>query len=576
MLHELHIQNYAVIDNLRLEFEAGLNLLSGETGSGKSILIDALGLALGGRASPDVIRTGEERASVTAVFRAEGRPPWRAWLEEYSLRGQDDAEIILRREIQSSGKTRILVNDQPATLTAVKALASLLVEVHGQNEHAALVSREAQLGVLDQFAGTATALERVGARYAERHALERELESLSASEQERLRSIDLLSFQARELEAARLEPAEETRLQEEKRVLANLERIRAAASSAYAALYEDEGSASSRLAVASRALEELGRYDATFEPQREPLAAARATLEDLAFSLRQYLSKLEANPRRLEEIEDRLALLDRLKRKYGSTLEAVLAYGDSVRKQLLSLEHADERRTEVGRELEKARTEYLKAAGRLGAERREAARRLEKLVKQELAQVGMEKTRFEVHLETLPEDRGGPTGLETVEFLISPNPGEELRALERIASGGELSRFMLALRTVAGRNRAAPSVGATRRVAPTFVFDEVDVGIGGRVAESVGQRLKRLASEAQVLCVTHLAQIACFADRHFVVEKFERAGRTVAEVKALASEKERAQELARMLSGRQITDAVLKHAAAMLKQAGKGGASAPP
>jgi DNA repair protein RecN (Recombination protein N) len=565
MLHEIHIQNYAVIDNLAVEFCAGLNLLSGETGSGKSILVDALGLALGARASPDVIRTGQERATVTAVFRAEKRPPWASWLEEYGLAGND--ELIMRREIQASGKSRLLVNDQPVTLAAVKALALCLVEVHGQNEQVALFEREAQLDLLDQFADAEESLQRVGELFTRRRELEREEENLSQNEQERLRAIDLLSFQIQELERAAVEPGEDARLEEEKRILSNLEKIRAAATSAYSLLYEEEGAACSRVAASQRALEELRRYDAALEPYLEPLASARATLEDLAYFLRDYLGRLEANPRRLEEIEDRLALLDRLKRKYGKTLEEILAYRERARQQLAKLEHADERREEVRRELEKVAGDYQKAAEALSRERREAARKLQRLLREELAQLGMEKTRVEIHFASAPEGRGGPRGIDEIEFRISPNPGEELRPLEKIASGGELSRLMLALKTVVGRARAGSAARATRRTAPTFIFDEVDSGIGGRVAECVGQRLKHLARDAQVLCVTHLAQIACFAEHHYFVEKLQQAGRTVTAVKYLASEKERAAELARMLSGSQITDAVLKHAVAMLRQA---------
>jgi DNA repair protein RecN (Recombination protein N) len=580
MLHEIHIQNYAVIESLSVEFHAGLNILSGETGSGKSILVDALGLALGGRASPDVIRTGQERATVTAVFRTDRSPPWATWLEEYGLAGSDETEIILRREVQASGKSRLLVNDQPVTVAAVKALAPLLVEVHGQSEHVALLARDAQLDLLDQFAGTDEALQRVGELYARRRALEREMENLSQNEQERLRTIDLLAFQAQELERAKLEPGEDTRLEDEKRVLANLEKIRAAAASAFGELYEEEGSACSRLAVVGRALEELRRYDAAVENYLEPLAGTRATLEDLAFFLRDYLGKLQANPRRLEELEDRLALIDRLKRKYGKTIEEILTYRQQIQQQLASLEHADERRGEVARELEKVRGEYEKTAQLLSQQRREAGRKLERLIRDELAQLGMEKARFQVHFEALPAAAaegasadvlrsasvGSAKGIDQIEFRISPNPGEDLRPLEKIASGGELSRLMLALKTVVGKARAGLTRGRAGQL-KTFIFDEVDAGIGGRIAESVGQRLKRLARDAQVLCVTHLAQIACFADHHFYVEKFERAGRSLAVVRYLEGEKERVAELGRMLSGRQITEAVLKHAAAMLKQA---------
>lgn len=571
MLHELHIQNFALIEKLAVEFHPGLNLLTGETGSGKSILVDALGLALGGRASPEVIRTGEDRAIVTAVFRIEGRQS-RDWPEEFGLSG-DDPEVFLRREVQTSGKSRLLLNDQPATLAAVKALARRLVEVHGQGEQAILFERDAQLELLDQFAAVESSLQTVGELHARRLEIERAMEGLSQNEQERLRTIDLLSFQARELEEARLEMGEDTRLEDEKRVLANLEKIRAAAASAYGQIYEDEGSASSRVAAAVRAMYDSRRYDSAFEPYLEPLISAQATIEDIALFLRNYLGKLEANPRRLDEVEDRLALIDRLKRKYGKTIEEILAYLGRAKQQLQEIEHTDERRAELDRELQSITAEYRAAAGQLSRKRKEAARRFEKLVGQELAQLSMEKTRFEVCFEAEnapsapPDLRGGSTGIDQIEFRISPNPGEELRPLEKIASGGELSRLMLALETVAARPRGGPQ----QRGAPcarTFIFDEVDAGIGGRVAETVGQRLKRLANETQVLCVTHLAQIACFADHHFYVEKVERGGRTVTEVNYLHNDKDRAAELARMLSGSQITEAALKHAAAMLKGAG--------
>ncbi|MGA3328829.1 MAG: DNA repair protein RecN [Terriglobia bacterium] len=567
MLREIHIQNYAVIDNLAVEFGPGLNLLSGETGSGKSILVDALGLALGGRTSSEVIRTGEERALVTAVFSAEGKAPWADWLEEYGVAGGEEGELLLRRELQAGGRSRMLVNDQPVTLAAVRSLAHALVEMHGQNEHVELFARNAQLTLLDQFAGVSAELEALRALHARRRELEQELEGLSHNEQERLRTLDLLGFQVRELEQANLQAGEDAHLEEERRILSNLEKIRAAATSAFEQLYEDEGAAISRVAAAARQLDELRRYDAAVAPQIEPLAAARVTLEDIAAFLRDYVGKLEANPARLEEIEDRLALIDRLKRKYGSSVEAILAYAAETRRSLASLEHADERREAVRKDLAEAATEYRKAAEALSEKRRDAARRLVKLVREELAQLGMEKTRIEVHFESAPEGQGGATGIDEIEFRISPNVGEELRVMEKIASGGEISRLMLALKTVVGQARVSRGARGARHRDVTFIFDEIDSGIGGRVAECIGQRLKRLARDAQVLCVTHLAQIACFADSHFYVEKSARANRTVTTIKPLAGEKERAEELARMLSGSQITEAALKHAATMLRQA---------
>ena len=567
MLHEIHIQNFAIIDDLTVEFHPGLNLLSGETGSGKSIVVDALGLALGGRATTDVIRTGCDRATLTAVFRAPSRGTMKRWVEEYGLAEEGEAEIIFRRVIQANGRSRLLLNDQPVTLAAVRALADLLIEVHGQNEQVALFSPDAQLELLDRFAGVEELRDQVAVLYSRRRQLEAELDSLSQNEQDLLRTIDLLTFQLKELDQAELEPGEDARLEEEKKVLVHREKIQAAVSQAYGALYEDEHSACERVSVAARSLEELRLYDSSFEAQVEMLREAKARLEDAAITLRDYVKDLDASPHRLEEVEDRLALLDRIKRKYGKTLEDALAYREQVRRQLSGLEHSDERREEIARQLQFAAAEYRKAAESLSQKRHEAAGRLEKLLRKELADLGMEKTRFAVHFEPFPlEDAGGPNGIDSIGFRISPNPGEDLRPLEKIASGGELSRIMLALKTVLGTVRL-DGASAKRALTPTFIFDEVDAGIGGSVAERVGQRLKRLAQTTQVICVTHLAQIACFADHHYYVEKFERGGRSHTRIEYLADEKARAGELARMLSGTRVTDAVLKHATSMLKQA---------
>jgi DNA repair protein RecN (Recombination protein N) len=392
-----------------------------------------------------------------------------------------------------------------------------------------------------------------------------------------------------EVEHARFQPGEDAQMEGERRVLANLEKVRAAASSAFALLYEDEDSACSRLAAVNRAAEELARYEAQFGPYLEPLANSRTALEDLAFFLRDYLGRLEANPARLEELEDRLALIERLKRKYGSTIEEILEFSERSRNQLSGLLHADERRDELAAQLERASAEYRKLAEELSRKRRAAAGKFATMVRQELSQLGMEKTSFEVYFAspgngsaeaaratsaTAPQLIESARGVDQIELRMSPNPGEEPRPLERIASGGELSRLMLALKTVVGTTRAGVAgkpvegpPGTSPLLTPTFIFDEVDAGIGGRVAEQVGQRLKRLSRNAQVLCVTHLPQIACFADHHFYVEKFERSGRTLTAVKHLENQRDRAQELARMLSGSRITDAVLKHATEMLKQA---------
>ena len=570
MLQEIHIQNYAVIDDLTVEFYPGLNLLSGETGSGKSILVDALGLALGGRAASNVIRTGCDRATVTAVFRVTALTALKRWLEELGLKETGEAEIILRRVIHSNGRSRLLLNDQPVTLNAASSLADLLVEVHGQNEQVTLFSPDAQLELLDRFTGEDELHNQLAALYARRREIATELESLNQDEQDRLRSIDLLSFQLKELDQAELEPGEDSRLEEEKHLLVHREKIQSAVSTAYGALYDEENSACEGVSVAARALEELRAYDSSMDTHVASLLGTKAQLEDIALTLRDYARDLDASPHRLEEVEDRLALLDRIKRKYGRTIEEAIAYRERVRQQLSGLEHSDERREELALELKVAAEKYREKAEELSRKRQEAAERLEKLVKKELAELSMGKTRFAVHFETASEmdsSAGGPNGIDSIEFRISPNPGEDLRPLGKIASGGELSRIMLALKTVLGSERLNRETNREKVANPTFIFDEVDTGIGGRVAESVGQRLKCLAQSAQVICVTHLAQIACFADHHYYVEKFARNGRSHTRVKRLAGEKERARELARMLSGSQVTDAVLKHAATMLKHA---------
>jgi DNA repair protein RecN (Recombination protein N) len=583
MLQEIHIRNYAVIENLTVEFHSGLNVLTGETGSGKSVLVDALDLALGGRASPEVIRTGADRATVTAVFRAEAAgggprkdaagmpPPWFEWLERYGVGGENEGEIILRREIQTGGRSRLLVNDQPVTLAAAKELTPLLVEVHGQGEHTSLLHRDGQLDLLDAYARTGDRLAAVLNLFAQRRELEREWSELNQSEQERLRVLDLLRFQVEELTSVGLAPGDEERLEAERAVLRNLDKVRLAAASAYAALYEDEGSALERLAVVDRALDELAHFDPALQSRREPVIAARAALDDLARALGDYISRLEADPARLDEVEGRLALLDRLKRKYGGTVQEILAFADRAREDLTRVERTDERREEVRRQLATTEVVYQKAAGALSRDRRAAASRLSNEVRKELSHLGMEKARFEIEFEDISaasspapdplKTAGGAKGIDRITFLVSPNPGEELRPLDRVASGGETSRLMLALKTVIAAN-----AGHGNDQVRTVVFDEVDAGIGGRVADSVGERLKRLSRDNQVLSVTHLPQIACFADHHYSVEKIERAGRTFASVHYLATERDRATELARMLSGRRITEAVLEHATAMLKQ----------
>ncbi len=578
MLRQLHIENYALIDRLSLEFGPGLNLLTGETGSGKSIVVDTLGLLLGGKASPEVIRAGAERAVLCGAFEVAVSRDLRRAAEELGAELDAGGELVLKREVHASGRTRVFINDRPATVAALRALAPWLADIHGQGEQQALFEAAAQLALLDRFAAAEDAAEAVAeAHRAWRQAAAR-LAELTRDEQEKLRLVDLWSFQKREIEGARPLPDEDQRLAEEKRVLANSTRIHTAVEGAYQQLYDAPGAAAAAMAAALKALEDVVRFDRSLEPVCDSLHNARISVEDASLSLRDYLEQLDANPQRLEEVEERLAVLDRLKRKYGPALADVLAHLEKISRQLEEMESSDELARQSQRELEAAAERYRQLAGELSRRRKAAAARLEKAVAKILGELAMENTAFRIQFGEVAgagshgcpeEDQWKVTGVDRLEFLISPNPGEPLRPVDQIASGGELSRLMLALITAvdAGRDRAAglsARAAADSETARTLVFDEIDAGIGGRVAEVVGRKLKGLAASHQVLCVTHLPQIASFADHHYFVEKVERGGRTITLARRLA-ENERAQELARMLSGARITETVLKHARDLLR-----------
>jgi len=558
MLQELVVENYAVVDRLRVRFHAGLNLLTGETGSGKSLVVDALGLLLGGRASAETIRTGESRARVAGIFDVRDHPAVRRLLEPAGLE-IEDGELLIEREIQAGGKSRAFVGSRPVAVSLLKDLAPYLADIHGQHDQQLLFAPEAQRDMLDIFAGHAELLERIAAVYREWRAAAAELQQLERSEQEKLRMLDLWNFQRKEIESAALEPDEEAALLNERRVLQNVQRLQEAAGTAYAAVYDAPESALSLARAAAKKIEELCRIDASLESLRENLKAADLSLQEVSYGLRDYLSGLEANPGRLEEIETRLAAIDRLKRKYagpearGQSLAEVLAFLEEVRRQIASVEHAGERLEVLRRDQQRLSGEFEKLAADLTARRAAAARKLEKRVETELAQLAMERTVFRIAMATAPwNDRG----VDAVEFLVSPNLGEEPRPLEKVASGGEISRIALALKTCV----AAPRSGPAR----TLVFDEVDAGVGGSAAEGVGRRLKKLAAANQVLCVTHLPQIASFADHHYLVEKRESKGRTVAEVEELDAAA-RTREIGRMLSGQKLTPEALKNAEQLIR-----------
>ena len=567
MLLELRAENYAVIDHAIAVFGPGLNLLTGETGAGKSILVDALALLMGDKASSDVVRHGADRAVVACVF--ESTPGAENTLEANGIDGEG-AEIILRREIQAGGKGRVYVNNQPATVNVLRQLAPELALVHAQSETMGSFDQAQQRQLLDRSAGINT--ERVAAAFHEWSETCARLERLEGDEQARLREADLWSFQKNEIESAAIREKEDEELEIERRVLANAEKLLAAAMSAHELLYESDRSAEAALRAALKNLEELERYDPQFAEAVQQLKSARALVDDVSATVRDYASRIQASPDRLAELEDRLEALHRLKRKYGSTLEQVLAHGRDVAAKLAEVENRDQLLLELRAVRTKAADAFRRAAGEITAERTAAARKLEKLAEAHINDLAM-KVKFGVQVTAEEgEQHWTRQGWDVVDCRIATNAGEPLKPLEQIASGGELSRVMLALK-VSVEEGASRGQGTTRRKTPvprTLVFDEIDIGIGGRAAEAVGQKLKELSRAQQVLCVTHLPQIAAFADQHFLVEKQERQGKTKTSVRLL-EDQERTEEVARMLSGAKLTDTSLRHAEQLLKTSRKAG-----
>jgi DNA repair protein RecN (Recombination protein N) len=581
VLAELRLENYAVIDNLVVGFGQGLNLLTGETGAGKSILIDALALLLGDKASSDVIRTGAERAVVSAVFEVESaaEKSLAKILEANGLDESEDGSVILRREIAAGGKGRAFVNNQPATVAVLRLLAPHLATIHAQNESILNFDGPARLELLDAFAGSQ--LEPVETAFAAWKAVRERIDELERGEQDRLRLVDLWVFQKREIEEARLQGGEDERLEAEKRILANAERIYNAAMNAFDLLYEGNGSTASSLRAAQKQVEELARYEPKFQEALTALESARISVEDVGATVRDYAGGIHASPEHLAQVEDRLAALDRLKRKYGPTLDEVIKFGEDVSRKLSEVENKDEILRVLRAELGKAAEEYLRLARILSRKRADAVRRLEKLVETEINDLAM-KAAFRIEMTSAEEEGNwSGTGIDSVVYMISTNPGEPLRRMEHIASGGELSRVMLALKVSVEEgdpavrkkrdggdqsptSRKGREKWGARGTQRTLVFDEIDTGIGGSAAEAVGKKLKALARSNQVLCVTHLPQIATFGDHHYVIEKKESGGRTRTSVRVVTGE-ERTEEVARMLSGAKLTETSRKHAEQMIK-----------
>ena len=537
MLRFLRIQHLAVIDRLELEFGPGLTVLTGETGAGKSILVGAVGLLVGGRASADLVRTGEELATVEAIFDTP-----------------DGAEVLVRREISTQGRSRASVDGALVTSALLRDTCGSLVDLHGQHEHQLLLDPAAHLDLLDEFGGLGDRCAETAAAFATWQKLRTERERLLTGEREKAARAEFIRFQLAEIDRVAPQAGEDDELTATRVVLANADKLQRLCADAYTALYEGDEAALPALGTVWRKVGDLAALDGRFAPHLEAREAIKPQLEDLAFFLRSYAAGIDASPARLQEVEDRLAALERLKKKHGPTLGDVLAAADRLRGELHDIEHATERAAELDRDVAAARDAYRATAGALSGARRAAAPVFSRRLEDALADLAMARTRCEVRFSD-PGDESGwsERGYETGEFYISPNPGEDLRPLARIASGGELSRIMLALRTLADTD--APG--------KTLIFDEVDAGIGGAVADVVGRKLQALADRFQVLCITHLPQIAAYGQQHFRIAKTVRKDRTVTEVARLTGP-DREQEMARMIGGADISTAVLASAREML------------
>ncbi len=553
MLRWIRVRNIAVIDELEVNFEPGLNLLTGETGAGKSILVDALGLILGARASTDLVRSGATSALVEAGFELEPFPQELG--PRLSAAGIDveRGEIVIRREVFSSSRGRVAVNGCGVATTLLHELAPYLADIHGQAGHVSLLRPGAGLGLIDRLGQCESLREEAGAVYRHLARLEQERTELEREARDKKNKQELLKFQLSEIDRTEIRTGEDRRLEEERTILAHSVRLRTAAEEAYAVLYEEEDSVLARLAQIWKRVAELAEIDSRLGSFADSQASVTSQLEDLALFLRDYREQIRFTPGRLDEVEERLAMLERLKNKYGGSLEAVTSHRRRSAEMLDRLATDEERLGHLQTEIDGKRHRYLDLAKRLSEHRRETSEVLEKRVEQELRSLAMEKSRLSIQLlavgETDDWSSWRETGLDEVHLLFSANPGEELRLVSRIASGGESSRFMLALESVATKGESPK----------TLVFDEVDTGIGGRVADVVGEKLNELSRVHQVVCITHLPQIACFADAHYRIEKAIMEGRTVTRIERL-SHKGRVNEIARMLAGAVITESARRHA----------------
>lgn len=544
MIRWLGIQRFAVIETLEVEFDEGFNVLTGETGAGKSIVVEALALLVGERASPDMIRSGEDTAVIQAVFATD-----------------DGREVAVRRELSTQGRNRVFIDGNVTTTAALKDLTGELVDIHGQHEHQTLLDPRSHLDLVDEYGRLQSYREAVASTFSTFSDARHRVERLELDERQRNAQIDLLTFQLGEIDRAAPRPAEDEELAASRLILANSEKVRRLCAESYGLLYEDERAVLASLSTLWRRVGELAAVDTRFAQYLEARDVVKSNLDELACFLRSYMCDLDTSPGALERVEDRLALIERLKKKYGPALADVIRSQDEFRKRLDELRNLHEQAAELHANLERARRLYLDAAGELSRERRVAAARLTHALEKELAHLAMEGTRCQIRFGdvALSEEGWTDRGVDEAELYLSPNVGEQLRPLAKIASGGELSRIMLALKSLA----------STDAKGKTLVFDEVDAGIGGHVAAVVGSRLRRLAEHCQVLCITHLPQIAACAQTHFNVAKGVQSDRTITTVERLDSDG-RIVEIARMMGGHVLTESAKTSAKEMLDAAGKG------
>lgn len=559
MLNLLKIKNVALIDSVEIEFGPGLNLLTGETGSGKSIIVDSLGALTGERVSNDLVKDGTASAQIEGLFTIEKDAAASKLLDGAGIAaGDKETELIVRREISLAGRNRIFINDQLVSAAFLKQIGPLLVSIHGQGEQTSLFDSNTHLELMDEYARAGSFREKTAEAFSAWSRAKADLAELKRGESEKLQLLDILKFQVNEIRNADLRVEEETELEEEKRRLSNVEKLSSLSLDALDLLYDADASTVSTLEKAIRKIDELAEYDSRFLAYREGLNDAQAVLQDLSFAVREFSTHLEFSPERLEAIEDRLAEISRVARKYGGSVESALEHLRESVAKLDAIENAEFHQEETKKRVDETRSAYVAMAAELHAIRQKAAAKFSKEVETALSAVALEKAKFEVRIEgrSDQEDHFSANGFDHVEFFFSANVGEPVKPLARVASGGEASRLMLILKTTAKERHAGKAV----------VFDEIDAGIGGRVAEAVGTKLKELSAGQQVLCVTHQAQVASKADRHFVVEKTVAKNRTSITAREL-SDSERVEEVARMLAGEKITDAARENAREMITSA---------